>query len=84
VQNGIGNLAGVVAPLATGLIVSKTGSFFMAFLSASVIAASGALFYIFVVGEVAPIEWRRHDKSAAGQPLATAIEYEGAELERGD
>ena len=56
-QNGISNLAGVIAPFATGLIVSKTGSYYLAFLSASVILLIGAACYMFVVGEVAPVDW---------------------------
>lgn len=56
-QNGIANLAGIVAPLATGLIVSKTGSFYLAFLSSSIILLVGALCYLLVVGRIAPIDW---------------------------
>jgi MFS transporter, ACS family, D-galactonate transporter len=74
VQNAIGNVAGVAAPLATGLIVSKTGSFFVAFLSASVIAAAGALFYIFVVGEVSPIDWLQADKQLDSGYTAAALD----------
>ena len=70
-QNAVGNLAGVAAPLATGIIVSRTGSFFMAFLSASVIAAAGSLFYIFVVGEVAPIIWTQGEKKATAERIST-------------
>jgi hypothetical protein len=39
------------------VILERTGSFYMAFLSASVIAVIGALSYLFIVGKVAPIEW---------------------------
>jgi predicted MFS family arabinose efflux permease len=56
-QNGIANLAGIVAPLVTGLIVSKTGSFYLAFLSSSIILLVGALCYWLVVGRIAPIHW---------------------------
>jgi ACS family D-galactonate transporter-like MFS transporter len=62
-QNGISNLAGVIAPYVTGLIVSKTGNFYLAFSSASVILLVGAVCYLFVVGEVAPVVW-----PATGQP----------------
>jgi MFS transporter, ACS family, D-galactonate transporter len=58
-QNTIGNLSGIVAPIATGFIVKATGSYFWAFASPAVLAVAGACSYLFLVGEVAPIEWRR-------------------------
>jgi MFS family permease len=73
-QNGVGNLAGVAAPLVTGVIVSRTGSFFMAFLSASVIAAAGSLFYIFAVGEVAPIVWLESETKATAEDMSKALD----------
>jgi len=56
-QNGISNLAGVIAPLATGLLISWTGNYYLAFLSASIILLVGAVCYLVVVGEVAPLRW---------------------------
>ncbi|MBI3667023.1 MAG: MFS transporter [Acidobacteria bacterium] len=57
IQNGIGNLAGVTAPFLTGVIVSKTGSFYMAFVAVSVMLVIGAASYVFLVGAVAPVAW---------------------------
>jgi ACS family D-galactonate transporter-like MFS transporter len=65
IQNAAGNLGGVVSPLVTGLIVSRTHSFFLAFACASVALLIGAGAYLFLVGEVAPLTWRRWDKSTA-------------------
>jgi MFS transporter, ACS family, D-galactonate transporter len=56
-QNGIGNLAGIVAPYLTGVLVARTGSFLTAFVAAAVMSAAGALSYIFVVRRVAPVRW---------------------------
>jgi MFS family permease len=56
-QGAIGNVAGIVAPLVSGLIVSATGNLFWAFLSGSVIGAAGTLFYMLMVGEIAPVVW---------------------------
>ena len=56
-QNGFANLGGIIAPFLTGLIVSKTGSFFLAFFSASIVAVIGAASYLFVVRQVAPLSW---------------------------
>lgn len=58
-QNGIANLAGMVAPFATGLIVAKTGSFQLAFSSSAVILVLGAASYAFIVRDVAPLAWDR-------------------------
>jgi MFS family permease len=51
-QNTIGNLSGIIAPIATGLIVQTTGSYFWAFLSPAVLAIVGAACYLFMVGRV--------------------------------
>jgi MFS family permease len=56
-QNGIGNLAGIVGPYATGLMVAATGSFLLAFLAAGIAAVLAACAYLFVVREVAPVDW---------------------------
>jgi len=62
-QNCFANIAGIVAPYVTGWIVVKRGSFFLAFLSASLIMLVGAASYLFVVGTVQPITW---DESPPG------------------
>jgi MFS family permease len=63
IQNTIGALAGVFAPVITGWIVETTGSFFWAFLSPAVLAIAGACSYLFVVGPVAPVSWDRPTRS---------------------
>ncbi len=55
VQNAFGNLAGVVAPTVTGLIVQKTGSFYLAFVAVCVVLVLGAIGFVFVVGPIAPV-----------------------------
>jgi hypothetical protein len=59
VQNGFGNLAGVAAPALTGLVVARTGQFFWAFAVASGFALAGAFFYMFVIGRIEQVDWRR-------------------------
>jgi cyanate permease len=56
-QNGIGNLAGIVGPYFTGLLVRSTGTFFMGFLVACASAVACACAYLFVVRKVEPVEW---------------------------
>ncbi len=48
-QNFGGYLGGSVAPILTGVIVDRTGSFVNALLVAAAVAVAGALFYLFVV-----------------------------------
>jgi MFS family permease len=62
IQNTVGALAGVVAPIATGWIVETTGGFFWAFVSPAALAIVGACSYLFLVGPVAPVSWRRADR----------------------
>ncbi|WP_175772825.1 MFS transporter [Paraburkholderia phenazinium] len=50
--NFAANLAGIITPLAVGLIVAWTGSFVGALVFIGVIALIGALSYIFVVGDI--------------------------------
>jgi ACS family D-galactonate transporter-like MFS transporter len=57
-QNGIGNLAGVVAPFLTGVVVDRTGQFFLAFVAASIVSIIGAASFQFIVGPVKAIQWR--------------------------
>ena len=51
-QNGFGNLGGVVAPIVTGAIVGSTGSFFWAFIAATVCLILSAFCYSVVLGPV--------------------------------
>jgi len=56
-QNTVGNLSGVIAPIATGLIVQRTGSYSWAFVSPAVLAVAGAGCYLFMVGRVEAVDW---------------------------
>jgi hypothetical protein len=65
VQNGIGNLAGVAAPALTGMVVERTGQFFWAFAVATGIVLVGAFFYMFVIGPIEQVDWRKPASSSA-------------------
>jgi ACS family D-galactonate transporter-like MFS transporter len=56
-QNFVGNLAGVVAPAVTGIVVDRTGQFFWAFAIASGVTLLGAASWTFVVGRIEPVSW---------------------------
>jgi MFS transporter, ACS family, D-galactonate transporter len=59
VQLFCGNLAGVVVPAVTGVILQRTGRFAWAFLIVAAISWIGALAWIFLVGRIEPVLWRR-------------------------
>jgi MFS transporter, ACS family, D-galactonate transporter len=56
-QNFLGNLAGWIAPVVTGLVVDKTGRFFWAFTITAVVALLGSLSWIFIVGALRQVDW---------------------------
>ena len=56
-QNFLGNLAGWIAPVVTGLVVDKTGRFLWAFMITSVIALLGSLSWVFIVGALRQVDW---------------------------
>ncbi|MGP8245643.1 MAG: MFS transporter [Bryobacteraceae bacterium] len=58
VQNGFGNLSGVVAPWFTGWVVGRTGSFFWAFAVASGVALAGAAILVFGMGRIEQVQFR--------------------------
>jgi ACS family D-galactonate transporter-like MFS transporter len=65
VQNGIGNFSGIVASWLTGIVIDRTGSYRVAFLTAAVIALIGAGMWGLVVGPVQQVSWRRSDGRTA-------------------
>jgi MFS transporter, ACS family, D-galactonate transporter len=61
----VGNMSGVLAPALTGIIVQKTGHFYLAFAMLAVMALVGACIWVFMVGPVEQVVWRRETKAAA-------------------
>jgi MFS family permease len=57
VQNCLGNVSGIVAPLITGAIIDATGKFQLAFLAAAAVAALGLVCWMVVIRRIEPIEW---------------------------
>lgn len=58
VQNMCGNLAGLIAPAATGFIIGATGEYDRAFLLAAAINVLGLVGWVVLLPKIAPIEWR--------------------------
>jgi len=56
-QNLVGNLAGILAPAITGLVVDRTGHFLGAFAITAAIAILGSVSWIFAVGRLEEVNW---------------------------
>ena len=57
VQNAAGNVAGLVAPAITGILVDQTGHFELAFALSAAVNVLGFIGWIFVMPSVLPIKW---------------------------
>jgi MFS family permease len=64
-QNFVGNLAGVLAPALTGMVLDRTGQFYWPFAILTLIALLGAASWLFVVGPVEPVMWHKKPQTAA-------------------
>jgi ACS family glucarate transporter-like MFS transporter len=53
-ENFLGNVGGVIAPVATGFLIARTGSYFPGFVLAALVLLTGLLAYWFVVGKLKP------------------------------
>jgi len=68
-QNGFGNLAGILGPALTGYMVDWTGNFQAAFAITAAISLAGAVAWTFGIGRLEPVCWK---------PGAQAVEAGGA------
>jgi nitrate/nitrite transporter NarK len=53
-ENFTGNVGGIIAPVATGLLIARTGSYLPGFALAVLVLLAGLLAYWFIVGELKP------------------------------
>jgi len=60
VQNFFGNLAGIVAPYATGWMVDRSGHYGWAFLVGGAVTFAGAGAWGWMIPKVEPLAWRGH------------------------
>jgi MFS family permease len=56
-QNGFGNLGGVICPALTGFTVDRTGHFHLAIGITGAVCLIGAMVWVFLVGELKEMEW---------------------------
>jgi MFS family permease len=61
-QNCIANIAGIVAPLITGLVVDRTGQFFWAFVVAGAVMMAGMISWAILVPVISPVTFRSERK----------------------
>jgi MFS family permease len=71
VQNAIGNLAGIVAPVVTGALIDWTGRYSVAFLVTGGVSICGAGAWLLLVRRVAPIIWISSEHNDA---IASAVQ----------
>lgn len=72
IQNGIGNFAGVIAPALTGFLVGRSQHFTSAFLVAAVVSVLGVVGWVFMIPQVAPLEWRAREAPDTPSPAGTS------------
>jgi ACS family D-galactonate transporter-like MFS transporter len=71
IQNCIANIAGLVAPLLTGILVDRTGNFVLAFALTAAVCAGGGLAWIFGIGPISQLDWARRSRPVIA-PVRTA------------
>ncbi len=59
VQNGCGNLAGVLAPMLTGILLDATGHFSSAFILAAGLNVLGLIGWLWMLPRIEPLDWSR-------------------------
>lgn len=57
IQNAVGNVAGMSAPVVTGYLVQQSGHYTSALIVSGVVALCGLVAWLVVVPEVKPIDW---------------------------
>jgi dipeptide/tripeptide permease len=57
VQNCLGNFAGILAPIITGYVVDRTGTFGLAFAIAAGVSLAGILGWAVIIRRIETIDW---------------------------
>ena len=59
VQNGLGNLSGIIGPIVTGVIIDRTGGYEGGFLVAAAVSIVGVAAWGFIIPQISPIDWTK-------------------------
>jgi MFS family permease len=65
IQNAAGNVAGLIAPAITGILVDQTGLFNVAFALAAGVNVLGLIGWVLMLRRIAPIQWGPLTSAAA-------------------
>jgi len=65
VQNAAGNVAGLIAPAITGVLVDRTGLFDVAFALAAGVNVLGLIGWVLMLPKIAPIQWAAASRAGA-------------------
>jgi nitrate/nitrite transporter NarK len=57
VQNAVGNVAGLIAPAITGILVDQTGRFDIAFALVAAVNVLGLIGWVFLLRKIEPFKW---------------------------
>lgn len=68
IQNAAGNVAGLIAPVLTGILVEQTGLFDVAFGLAAAVNVLGILGWVAILPRIAPLDW----SARATTPMAAS------------
>jgi MFS family permease len=71
IQNAVGNVAGMTAPVVTGYLVESTGNYTAASIVSGVVALCGLVAWLVVVPEVKPIDWQAEQQRLQRRALAS-------------
>jgi MFS family permease len=58
IQNCMGNCAGIVAPIITGMVVDRTGQYYWAFIIAAALPMIGIAGWGLMIRKIAPVDWQ--------------------------
>jgi MFS family permease len=73
VQNSIGNIPGIIALTATGMLVDATGTYVSAFALAGVVNLIGFIGWIVILPKIEPVDWAARAAARAGRPPTSRL-----------
>jgi len=84
VYNFVGNIAGILSPIITGVLIARTGSYAPPFMLAAALIAIGPLAFWFIVGDLTAVESEAVDVELGSDPtgLGSDPTLPGTDLSR--